>query len=692
MKLRFAFFTVSLLNLFALTGCNSVGDKDTILARIDKEVVYREDLVLLMKNSISSKEPLNKRLYENVYAKEAVVSKALTQFPELNKEWEEFLGLIEPKLLASVYQRFYLNERLTYSEPELRHFYDEHRSLFDEAPLPDFSVIQGIVACEYYMSHSKEALNAYLKEHLMGSTSREDSITWKTKFVELHRSELKEQIARNLASDLHVTFHELPKPEPKAFYEKHMDMFMTAPGYELYHVQGTDSVALAALFNETTDLENFKKIASTKSANKATAKEGGFVGYVKDGFAMPYGIGMVSGLSAALNGKDAGFVSPVIKDDVGNAYHVFYLSSLVQPKQKTFDRVEASIKQGLASGEFFDVDSSYVLLSENGETLLTEGELKRICKRDFMAEVNARNHQHLFSMVVERLLFSKAALNLKLDKTWEYRALVRAARRNFIFDNYFFKKRQNVEVSEDSLKAFYERYGSPVHQEYSFEQGRSEVRAAAMFPMNILRHEYFLSKKSSYFKLDFKQTLPVLFRQNWRMQSDMSEARFAAESYQSAVLHFYDSSIQEWEPTILADRLVANADSLRKEGLNDEALEAYRNLIFAYGENDSLVKLAIYESAQIYNETGRFEEAEAEYQACYEIFPDSPEAEKSLFSRGFILSENLNKNDEALQVLKTFQQKYPNSELKESVDWLVQNIESDGKLADDLLKKISAEE
>lgn len=172
----------------------------------------------------------------------------------------------------------------------------------------------------------------------------------------------------------------------------------------------------------------------------------------------------------------------------------------------------------------------------------------------------------------------------------------------------------------------------------------------------------------------------------------MSEARFAAESYQSAVLHFYDSSIQEWEPTILADRLVANADSLRKEGLNDEALEAYRNLIFAYGENDSLVKLAIYESAQIYNETGRFEEAEAEYQACYEIFPDSPEAEKSLFSRGFILSENLNKNDESLQVLKTFQQKYPNSELKESVDWLVQNIESNGKLADDLMKKISAEE
>ena len=44
------------------------------------------------------------------------------------------------------------------------------------------------------------------------------------------------------------------------------------------------------------------------------------------------------------------------------------------------------------------------------------------------------------------------------------------------------------------------------------------------------------------------------------------------------------------------------------------------------------------------------------------------------------------------EVLEDFQKRFPKSELKESVDWLVENIKSDGKLADDLMKKIEAEE
>ena len=73
------------------------------------------------------------------------------------------------------------------------------------------------------------------------------------------------------------------------------------------------------------------------------------------------------------------------------------------------------------------------------------------------------------------------------------------------------------------------------------------------------------------------------------------------------------------------------------------------------------------------------------------MWPDSPETEKALFSRGFILNENLHKDTLALQVLEDFQKRFPNSELKESVDWLVNNIKSGGKLAEDLMKKIEAE-
>ena len=63
-----------------------------------------------------------------------------------------------------------------------------------------------------------------------------------------------------------------------------------------------------------------------------------------------------------------------------------------------------------------------------------------------------------------------------------------------------------------------------------------------------------------------------------------------------------------------------------------------------------------------------------------------------MFSRGFILTENMHKDSLALGVFEEFKKLYPKSELNESVDWLVQNIKSNGKLADELMKKIEAEE
>jgi hypothetical protein len=40
----------SLASLLFLSGCNGIGDKDTLLARIDDEKVYQEDYDLLLKN------------------------------------------------------------------------------------------------------------------------------------------------------------------------------------------------------------------------------------------------------------------------------------------------------------------------------------------------------------------------------------------------------------------------------------------------------------------------------------------------------------------------------------------------------------------------------------------------------------------------------------------------------------------
>ena len=73
------------------------------------------------------------------------------------------------------------------------------------------------------------------------------------------------------------------------------------------------------------------------------------------------------------------------------------------------------------------------------------------------------------------------------------------------------------------------------------------------------------------------------------------------------------------------------------------------------------------------------------------MFPEHPLAEKALFAKGFIYDENLKQPEKALGIFELFLKKYPNSELKESVNWLVQNIKNNGKLASELLEKIGNE-
>ena len=133
------------------------------------------------------------------------------------------------------------------------------------------------------------------------------------------------------------------------------------------------------------------------------------------------------------------------------------------------------------------------------------------------------------------------------------------------------------------------------------------------------------------------------------------------------------------------------ADSLAKAHNYNGAIDQWKEIRFFYPENDSLFAKATLQIAQLETESEKFAPAEAEYNAFLNMWPDSPETEKALFSRGFILNENLHKDTLALQVLEDFQKRFPNSELKESVDWLVNNIKSGGKLAEDLMKKIEAE-
>jgi hypothetical protein len=682
---------VSLASLFVLNGCNCIGDKDSLLARIDKEKVYQEDYTILLKDKGELKTYKNKFLYDELYSKAALVSRALSEYPELDKEWQSYYEDLDPRVLTVVFQRYYVSECLTFSDAELRKFYDANRSLFPADSTGDFLIARASVANYYYASKNQESFAAFLKDTLkLEKPTAEDSLSAVKQFADRRRMELQKEFSGNALETAKIGIQEIPSVEPKAFYEKHKDLFMTVPGYELYHVQG-DSLELASLFADSVSLEQFKQIAATKSKNAETAKDSGYVGHVKENYVLPHQIGLVEGLAATLKDKNPGFVTPVIRAN-DKTFHVFFLASLDPSRLKPFDRVDVGIANGIKSGMYFDVDSSVVLITKAGKPVFTEADLNRYNQKFFHRTLNLQVHQRLVSMIAEHMAFAEMAQKAKLNHSWEYRAIRRSSRLDYIIERYMQKKLGGENIPEDTLKALYDRVGSPIHIGYTFEQAKDDLRKVAAFPKNMYAHEYYMCYRVIYAGKTLDQSIPFIYGKRQNEINAMMRERYAAEAYSKADVYLYDNNEQEYKPTVLYNLLLSKADSLYNAGNKTDAYYEYRKVMQAYADVDSLFERATYGMAIAQAENDEFMDAEGEYYAFYTMWPNSPNAEKAMFSRGFILNENLGWNDRALEVLEGFLQKYPNSELRESAQWLVDNIKSDGKLAEDLMKKIESEE
>ena len=683
---------VSLASLFFLNGCNGIGDKDTILARIDKEKVYQEDYTLLMKNGETYKTTKGQFLYDKLYSKAALVTRALAEYPELAEEWKTHYADLDARVLMMVYQRYYVMECLMYSDAELRQFYDANRNLFPADSTGDFLMARGDVASYYYVSKNQERFDAYVKDTLkLKDPSEEEILKQKKSFADAYRRELRGTLSDHILEKAHIGIQETPSVDAKTYYNKHKDEFMTVPGYELYHVQG-DSAKLANLFAETPTLEQFKAAAYTNSSNQKTAKDSGYVGHVKQNYALPYGIGMVNDLSAALEGKEPGFVTPVIRANDMKNFHRFYLAAVDPAKLKTYDRVGAGIEAGVKAGTYFDVDSSTVLITVAGKPVFTEADLLRFNDAYFHRALSQQIHQRMVQMIAETFAYAELAKEAKLNHSWEYRALYRFNRLEFLSSRYIDKKLFGKDIPEDSLKAFYDRVGKYVHPGYTYEQAKDLLHKMALFPENMYKHDYYMCYRVFYAGKTYEQSMGEIYNKLVGEYTGTKTERFAAEAYEKADVHLYDTGIAEFKPYKTADKLMARADSLYQAGKKSDAYYAYRDVMYGYAEDDSLFERVAYEMAQIQGENEEYMDAEGEYYAFYTMWPNSPNAEKAMFSRGFMLNENLGWNDKALEVLEEFLQKYPNSELKESAQWLIDNIKSNGKLADDLMKKIEAEE
>ena len=90
------------------SGCNSIGDKDTLVARVNGEPIFKEDYAFMMRvgNIVPNTEQMRKAS-SSLFSRKALYKVALQKNPELKEQLAAHNEALENYLLTFVYQRLY---------------------------------------------------------------------------------------------------------------------------------------------------------------------------------------------------------------------------------------------------------------------------------------------------------------------------------------------------------------------------------------------------------------------------------------------------------------------------------------------------------------------------------------------------------------------------------------------------------
>ena len=684
---------LALLALGALlfTGCNAIGDKDTIIGRVNGESIYQEDIDLMVRlRGESSKSESMRNAVASLFSRNAIFSAAIERYPEFKEEIKNRSKTIDNYLLTFAFQRFYAMDRLMFSDSELRAYFDAHRSLF--ADTAEYMLVRNVVAEKLFLERNADSLAAFIERSKTDGTLDTSSEYLKNTFIRNYREMLANTMGDSLLKAFNLVLVPIVPPTPEEYYEKHKDWFVTEPGFEVYHVEMADSLALAALFyTDSMDLDEFKKIARDNSINKETAANDGYVGKVLEKHVLPYGIGEMGPMFEQFKDKPVGTVSAPIRTFMGETFHVFYLASVVPSHQKSFEQARAAIKNELEHGINYELDSTYVLATMNGEPVILESDILDVYKANPTMPRNRMYHDRITNSLLQNIAFAQESRKRKVDHSWEYRALVRENGLSYVCDAFENKIKFIVNYPDDTLKAVYDKIGNPAHPNMSFESSRANLSNWLDMPRNLLKRKYYYSLED-YLPDDYETSINRLFSEMEISYRDARWDRVVTEAWGKAKVSLYTDSIFLLPQENSLDSAIAALDSFYREQKLDKVLVGWQGLRDRYPENDTIMKKSTYEIAHVLSEMNDYDHSQREYRSFYSVWPDDPNAEKAMFSRGFILTENMHKDSLALDVLNEFKQKFPKSELVESADWLIENIRSGGQLANDLMKKIEAEE
>ena len=153
---------LAIVSLCALvvTGCNSIGDKDAVVARVNGEPIFKEDYAFMMRvgNILPNTEEMRKAS-GSLFSRKALYTVALRNNPEINEELAAHKASIDNYLLTFIYQRLYAMDRLKYSDDELAFYYDKHHDMFGDSL--SYMNVRDKVAEAKFIEDNRDSLKAY---------------------------------------------------------------------------------------------------------------------------------------------------------------------------------------------------------------------------------------------------------------------------------------------------------------------------------------------------------------------------------------------------------------------------------------------------------------------------------------------------------------------------------------------------
>lgn len=707
-----SFWRNAVVGLFVLwfVGCFQIGRQDDVIARVGQTDLFESDLEYALENlhPVAQKEPdARESAFRRLLERNLLAEAGRRDFPNRAAYVDSMLKSTVVRHLSQVYQQEYLGKNMGHSEDQLLAYYRKHQKEFvqDSGKTSSFLDVHDSIVRRMVLEENPQGPHEYFvnNNNYFGGNDSSQAAFEKNRalaedgFLQEYRKQLMLRKREELPKKYGIEEVALPQPSVEEFYQQHSDRYQIPRGYVLSHVELSDSMAALEGLKKITDEASFAEWASQTSLNEHTKAEQGKIGLVRAGHCLPWGIGMMPELFNTLeqDSVGSGMLKRVFYGFDSKTYHVFWVHQVFPQQLKPLDRARKSVEADLNSfskGQVDEpLDSNFVLATIQGKPLIYERDILTLRREIPSTHRSKYNRARLLGYLMEWEIYSREAKFLNLDRSRSFTALQRARQvdlwSGIYRDNVLY---QTLEQDVEAMKAVFQENPDSIFKNPIWEQSQLDVALWLELPDIAYQREFLFNPERYPGAEKWQDVRTKIFTYIKGAQVRAAQERLKAKLAKDLQVEIFDSSLAAANPFV-PENLIAYAKQKYEKRKLVEAqlsLQNARDLL----TDDTLAMRATTLLAQIYHEQQRHIDAVREFRLQYALWPDHPEAYKALFMRGFILTENLQKDSLALEAFEELLAKYPKSDLADDAAWMVKNIKSGGQLVPALLDSIAKQD